>query len=173
MAFQPPDRTHFYKQYWAGLRLKSYYYGKKDEWSSLCPGNGSDAAACPIYPGTVDVTFGQNEAVSGGNLHEVLLRVDAYYPLWFNPALYAFFNAWVHLDRHHENPTQSPVILSPIASPPTDPSQVQYVSVSTPDRDYYRVGMGIDIVALINHFKADAQKNKAAVQNNSSTPTDK
>ena len=158
VAFQPPDRTHFYKQYWAGIRLKSYYYGQKGGWSNLCTGNGNDAGPCPIYPGTVDLTFGQNEAVSGGNLHKFLLRSDVYYPLPFNPIFYAFFNAWIHLDRHHENPNQAPVILSPVASPPTDTSQIQFISVPTPDRDYYRVGMGIDLVTLIHHFSQDKNK---------------
>ena len=162
VAFQPPDRTHFYKQYWVGLRLKSYYYGEKSGWSNLCSGNGNDAAACPIYPGTVDLTVGQNEAVSGGNLHKFLLRSDVYYPLPFNPAFYAFFNAWIHLNRHHENPNLTPVILSPVASPPTDTSQIQYISVLTPDRDYYRVGMGIDLVSLIQHFHQDKNTTPAA-----------
>ena len=167
VAFVPPDRTRFFKQYYAGFRLKSYYYGLDDSWTGLCKQQAtSDATSetkpkfCEIFPGTVDVMVGQNAAVSGGNLHGLILRTEVFYPLWFNPAFHLFFTGLLHMDRHHEVASELPVVLDP-ATGTIDPTKVQSVPLGTINRDFYRVGMGIDLVKLYDHYAKERQ-NKSA-----------
>jgi hypothetical protein len=163
VAFVPPDRSRFFKQYYAGFRLKSFYYGDatdgNNNWSGLCTDNSNQPIerACGIFPGTVDVGFGQNSAISGGNLHGWVLRTEVFYPLWFNPAFHLFFTGWLHLDRHHELASQLPVVLDP-ATGTINPSQVQSVPLGTVNRDFYRIGAGVDLLALYNHYHTAPKK---------------
>lgn len=159
VAFVPPDRTRFFRQYYAGIRLKSYYYGDatdgSNNWSGLCtdPSGKPIERPCGIFPGTVDIGFGQNSAISGGTLHGWVMRTEVFYPLWFNPAFHLFFDGYLHLDRHHQVASQLPVVLDP-ATGTINPAQVQAVPLGTINRDFYRVGAGIDLLALYNHYKA-------------------
>jgi hypothetical protein len=157
VAYVPPDRTRFYYQYYTGIRLKTYFFsdGSDSEYGGLCAGR-KDGDICPIFPGITEIGVGQNSAVSGGELRGWVLRTDANYALPFMPSLHLFFSSWIHLGGH--NVTTTPVILDN-TSPPVALTAlgVATVPVEASNRDYYRLGMGIDLVALIKKFSKPAQ----------------
>jgi len=150
VGFVPPDRTRFYYQDYLGFRLKSYYFKTKSasgEYSGLCDGRDR-GQLCPIFPGTFDVTFGQNAAYSGGVAHDWLVRTELFFPLPFSPYFHIYFTTWTHLTGH--NHSTLPLILDPAPTTTmlTTPG-VQLVQVPELNRDFYRIGMGIDLVQLL------------------------
>jgi hypothetical protein len=71
--FFTPDRSRFFRRYYAGLRLKTYFFSR--DVHSYCkpfesrPGDeGNCAAPYDIFPGIIDLTFGKDEAVTAGRL---------------------------------------------------------------------------------------------------------
>jgi hypothetical protein len=149
----PTDRTRFYDEYYAGFRLKTYYFKTKynqSEMSGLCDSK-QPGQLCPIFPGTFELGVGQNSAYTGGELRHWLLRTEAFYPLPFNPAFHVFFTAWIHLDGHNQN--SAPLLLDSAASSVTATSPgVQVIHLTALDRDYYRIGLGVDLVQIIKKY---------------------
>jgi hypothetical protein len=169
VAYIPADRSRFYPQYYAGVRLKTFYYqtGGKNaatEFGGLCADRQA-GEVCPVFPGTFDLGVGQNAAVSGGNLHGWVLRAEAFYPLPFAPAFHLYFTSLIHLGGHEFTSTSTPVILNP-TSPFVDLASpnVALVPVAAPNRDFYRLGVGVDLVQLLSELK---QKSKPQGGNNS------
>lgn len=167
VAFVPPDRTRFYSQYYGGFRLKTFFFktgGKDDEFGSLCE-DREVGDICPVFPGIFEVAVGQNASVSGGRLRGMVLRNEAFYPLPFAPSFHLFFTSWVHLGGH--NFTQAPVVLDN-TSPPVVLSTlgVTVLPNEVQNRDYYRLGLGVDLVNLISsvskHKQDDAATKKKA-----------
>jgi hypothetical protein len=148
VAFVPPDRTRFFGQYYGGFRLKTFYYqDKPNDTQSACQ-NRDLGELCPLYPGTFELGVGQNASVSGGKLRGWVLRSEGFYPLPFAPVFHVFYTAWVHVGGH--NVTTTPVVLdntSPVVSPSA--LGVMVLPIQTPNRDYYRLGVGMDLVNLI------------------------
>jgi hypothetical protein len=154
IAFVSGDRNRFFRQYYGGLRLKSYYVRHRpdnpdaDDVSAA----DSDEALDNIFPGILDVTFGQNEAVTGGELHGGVVRIDGIYPLPFisgdkKGSVYVFGSALMKL-RH-------PKILAPVILQPPDATvavpgaNVLLQQLPTQDADHYRIGVGVDLIRLI------------------------
>jgi|SRR5215510_3153866 len=69
-TFVPKDRDRFFRQYYAGFRLHSFFHNRHN---------------IPIqrFPAQFDLTVGQNEYVSGGHPRGAEFRIDAYFPLPF------------------------------------------------------------------------------------------
>ena len=63
-AFASQDRDRFFRQYYAGLRFKTFYV------------TGEKEAKRP--PSTLDILYGQNEAVTGGRVRGGILRIDGF-----------------------------------------------------------------------------------------------
>ena|SRR5205809_4920091 len=74
IAFIPPNRDRFFRQYFTGLRFKSFY--RQNE-------NGAKDKHGESFPGTLDVTAGQSELVTGGILRGLILKIEGFYPLPF------------------------------------------------------------------------------------------
>lgn len=153
VGFVPLDRTHFFYQEYVGIRFKTYYFKSRyaSEVGGLCP-TKRPGQVCPIFPGTYDVTVGQNSAYTGGALHGWLLRTEAFYPLPFNPAFHFFFTAWIHVTERNQNTT--PLILDTASSSTTlSTAGVQQVALAPLNRDFYRIGVGVDLVQFIKKLK--------------------
>jgi hypothetical protein len=139
VAFSTPDRSRFLRQYFGGVRFKTTYFGKNEE----TPKN--------IFPGMIDLTVGQNEAVTGGVLRGTVLTVDGVYPLPFLPAFHIFGSANVALGADHSlTPLQlQTATASGGGAIGFNDSSVFVQKVTLPNRDQYRIGVGLDIVALL------------------------
>jgi hypothetical protein len=148
LAFVPPSRTRFFLQDYGGLRWKTYYVkNKTGDLGGLCD-DRERGQVCPIFPGTFDVTVGQNSAYSAGEVRGILLRTEAFYPLPFYPMLHVFFSGWVHATGRNQNTT--PLVLNTADSSITvESSGVQTIVQPVINRDFYRLGMGLDLIQLI------------------------
>ncbi|RXS93816.1 hypothetical protein [Silvibacterium dinghuense] len=147
VAFIPDDRTRFYRHYEAGLRLK--LYGEDFEHSKL------------RYPGTLDVAFGQNEYVTGGKMHGLVLHMGGVIPFPLPipkfDALYAFgaldseLNGPMTSCTQNNTPCQQLILVPVPASSSITYLSPNVVNIPTaePNRDRYRFGFGIDILHLL------------------------
>src|SRR5262249_41114359 len=127
IAFVPSDRDRFFRTYFAGIRLKTYF--SEDDYKRP--------------PAMLDITFGQIEAVTGGRLRGGVFRIEGFYPLPINFTsdktgfLYLFGSANMKFSRTN---IQDPLILAPAPSTtPFPASNVVFITVPQLNRDYYRI----------------------------------
>lgn len=152
VAFVPSDRTHFYRDYEGGLRMKLY------------GGDYTGSQAQYRFPGMADVTIGQNEYVTGGRLHGAVLHIGGSMPVPAADGIYIFgaMDLGMNFKYNQENPQ---LLLTPVPSSagvtylsPT----VNTIPVSQPNRDRYRIGFGVNIFDIISAMKAKSAAAKAA-----------
>jgi hypothetical protein len=139
IAFVAPDRNRFFRQYYGGLRIKSYYVkeGAAKDWEELDE----------IFPGIIDITFGQNESITGGSLNGGVVRIDGIYPLPFARGVYAFGSVLMKLSKPKIPP---PIILQPPDTQPAFPADNVFIQQVPPrDADHYRFGVGIDLIKML------------------------
>jgi hypothetical protein len=137
IAFVSPERDRFFRQYFLGLRIKSYHFNAQGEPDQ--------------FPSMLDLTFGQNSAVTGGQLRHFVFGIDGSYQLPFK-GIYIFGST--NLKVGGAKTSKTPFVLDPV-----DASE--NIKLSNPDvvitsrqlnRDVYRLGLGVDLVEL---FKKD------------------
>jgi hypothetical protein len=134
IAFVPQEQDRFYRQYFAGFRVRSYH-GKQ-------------------FPSMFDVTFGQNSAVTEGKLRHFVLGFEGshHIPLLKN-AIYIFGSANLKVGGPKFRST--PFVLDPADATVklSDPTVV--ITSRQSNRDFYRLGFGIDLIEL---FKPSDKK---------------
>jgi len=163
IGFSNEDRSSFLLKWGAGIRIT-------DRW-------GADpkdkTTACHTSPGcarlTADITIGQDQAITGGQLRKFVLKTDAVIPI-LKTGAYFFGAADNRLER---NTTLSPLILSPVtlatntatstcsASSTTvcyPSSSVFILPYKQQNRDYYRIGIGIDAAKILTKLFPSAGK---------------
>jgi hypothetical protein len=150
VTFVPTDRTHFYRNYDAGLRLK--LYEPDTDHGGL------------RFPGFFDLTLGQNEYVTGGTFQKLVMHLAATFPLPLGKALdevYAFGSMDLGLSKMNSSGPQLQLIPAPAtAGALTSASPSVYtISTSQPNRDRYQLGFGIDILHFIQNPPGSKKKN--------------
>jgi hypothetical protein len=150
IGFVTPDRDRFLRQYFGGLRFKTYAYATKDKDGKDIPEHLED-----YFPAMLDVTFGQSEAVTGGRLRKFVVGIDGFYPLPFKDNdkrkfLYLFGSA--KFKAGGPKTFSTPFILDTAASSIsiTDP-KVFIADPTQSNRDVFRIGLGVDLIELFKH----------------------
>ncbi|HLM58655.1 MAG TPA: hypothetical protein VK422_21305 [Pyrinomonadaceae bacterium] len=165
IAFVSPDRQSFFRQYYAGIRLKTHFFedlgeAKKDQRYKVVN-----------RPGAVfDVTVGQNEAVTGGRLRGTVLRMEGFYPfpILDSSSLYLYGTGIFNLRRNPQ--ISDPLILATAPSTVTVPNpEVFIVTSPLSNRDYYRIGIGVNFIELFNKIRGGAGRSQAAPANQPTT----
>jgi len=143
IAFVSSDRDRFFRQYYGGFRLQTHYFDY-------------DNPNLPLkrYPATLDITYGQNEAVTGGRLRGGVFRLEGFYPLPYEGL--KFINLFgTALIKPARTQITDPLILEAAPSGTTVPANnVFLLTIPQINRDYYRVGVGIDFISLISKWRA-------------------
>jgi len=144
VGFVSPDRDRFFRRYEVGIRATKFFFDNQQK-EILGP------------PATVSVTFGQDESVTGGRLHGVVGRIEAFYPLslgnrskFCGSCIFLFGEAKMGLSRVNQ---VAPFILQP--APDTVHGYESNVAIfATPsNRDTYMIGAGIDAAKLLSSLK--------------------
>lgn len=146
ITFVSPDRDRFFRQFYAGIRAQGYYFDYKNSDIPL-----------KRYPATLDITYGMNESVTGGRLRGGVIRIEGFYPLPYEDL--SFVNLFgTALIKPTRTQISDPLILEPAPAGTTVPANnVLLVTVPQINRDYYRVGVGVDFVSLIRKLKTQNQ----------------
>jgi hypothetical protein len=155
VGFVPLERDRFFRQYYFGIRVKTHYCEDDD-----CNRFRNR------FPSIVDFAFGQNEAVTGGRFHQDdgkrawVVRLDAFYPLPIREAsfLYLYGTALMKVFDAKGTPGDIPLFLD------TAPGEIQitdtsvfvpssFAQPSRVNRDYYKIGIGVNLTDLFNRNK--------------------
>jgi hypothetical protein len=127
IAFVPLERDRFFRQYFMGLRIKSYHQEG--------------------FPSMLDVTFGQNSAVTGGQLRHFVLGIDGSYRLkLMDNAFYIFGSANLKVGGPKYSGT--PFILDPAETTVKLSDSNVVITSRQSNRDFYRIGFGVDLIGL-------------------------
>jgi len=174
VTFLTPERSRFFRKYYTGLRFKTFFFNEdvpgecwdsktgKEEWRKRHP-HATCSAPYNIFPGTFDITIGQDESVTGGSAHGLVWRMDAVYPLHFLPSLHVFGSVYGTFQKNQNSrPFQ---LVQPGPNDTLNDSNTLRFLVPIQNRDYYRIGLGVDLVQL---FK----KNDAGQPDTALTPKD-
>lgn len=138
LAFTTPDRAQFYRQWMAGFRISTFDLKN--------PGNP---------PATYTATVGQDELVTAGMMRSAVVRFDVFYPLPVNQGglnfIYLFGTATLRAGP--ALPGTTPLFLDPTQPGVTASTPGTAVLVSNGNRDYYRIGIGVDLVNALRQLK--------------------
>jgi hypothetical protein len=149
VAFLPQSSDRFERQWQGGVRLYTFY---------------NNNANGPVKPATVEFSIGQNEFVTNGHLTGLVGHVAATYPFTFttgSSAVTVYF--FGEATTAYTHATYAPAIpLAPALSngspvPLTDPS-VYTITVPSNHRDTYRIGVGMDLITVVNSLFKSSQK---------------
>jgi hypothetical protein len=165
ITFFTPNRSRFFRRYMVGLRLKSFYFNKDVKADCyLDPGRDDQRGDCEapydIFPGTIDLTFGKDEAVTAGHLKDWLFRIDAVYPLPFYQGFHAFASVYTALTRNRVDPPFSPFATNTPMTGMNNDANTFRVPLMPLSRDYFRVGVGVDLIQLFKKKDAGGQPNQ-------------
>jgi len=100
----------------------------------------------------LDLTIGQNEAVTGGVLTHAILRSEAYWKLtsWSNqkrePDIYLMLSGLYKIGKAH---SENPLILTPSPGTTVPGANVAIVPSPVSNRDIVRVGIAVDFGCTI------------------------
>lgn len=143
IAFLPRERSRFNWQYYTGFRIKTHFF--KPEADLTKP------EKLAKFPGIFDITFGQNEAITGGGLNGGVLRFDGFYPVEFIRGMHIFGTIMLSTRRP---PTLDSIVLgSPVEMKFTDPGvHIEHIT-PYPHKDYFRLGIGVDLLKLLGGDK--------------------
>jgi hypothetical protein len=151
VAFSNQDRSNFLLKYGGGFRT-SYPFA--------CTG-GTTATPCSSSYGVLDLTFGQDESVTGGVLRSVVFKMDGVLPIpTGNSAwLYVFGSVYLRLNRNQNN---SPLILNTATGVTIPSPTVIVLPLLQPNRDYFRLGVGINLSQIFCKLSTSTCPNKSS-----------
>jgi len=153
ISFFTPERTRFFRRYYGGFRLKTYFFSL--DVKGECDPKRKDRCDAPydIFPGIIDVTVGKDEAVTEGKLSHLLFRVEGVYPLPFVPGFHIFGSIYTAFrGNSQQQPFNTFTVNSPTNGAANDANTFRF-SLAPLDRDYFRVGVGVDLIQLLKHGK--------------------
>ncbi|HEV2711396.1 MAG TPA: hypothetical protein VGU67_14360 [Edaphobacter sp.] len=134
IAFANQDRTNFLFKWGAGIRTQA---------AVSCTTNRVD---CIKALALLDVTVGQDATVTRGLVRHFLAKADGLLPIptGNNTAyLYLFGSVYTRFTR---NRNSAPLILAAETAQPSLPSpSVIVLPLVQPDRDYFRLGVGLNL----------------------------
>jgi hypothetical protein len=154
-AFVFPNRSRFYRDYYGGFRIRTFYFSGRCQTQP----NGRAAGACRsanVYPGTFDLRLGQDETVTGGFLRGVVLTLTGSYPLPGTDGTVRIFGS-SYLRLHKNANTTALVMVASQSFTSLDDPSVVVQQIKPSDQDYYRLGIGVDLVPLIHKWYTASQ----------------
>lgn len=118
-----------------------------------------------LFPGIIDLSFGKDEAVTGGHFNKWLFRVEASYPLPFVKGLHVFGSVYTGGKNQQKPPFNALTIQSPNNNS-DNPIQSDATTFRFPtqplSRDYFRLGVGVDLIQLFKKSSNGGQPAKGS-----------
>jgi hypothetical protein len=151
LEYAAPGQPNFFPKYFAGLRTVTRFPGATG--LKRCDENN------PCERGYADFMLGQDASVTGGTFRHLVATVDSIYPLPMPPVNFLYLFGSVS-ERFHRLPSsQSPLVLQLPASsgqnspPPAPNPAVLVLPLTQPDRDFYRIGIGVSLNQIFTALK--------------------
>jgi|GEM_PF-1915399 len=151
IAFVPPDRDRFLRHYFGGFRFRTYQYEKGADYKTDEPRD--------TFPAMLDVTFGQDEAVTGGRLHKFVVNLDGFLPLpWPKASSLLYLFGTAKFIAGGRKTIKTPYILDTAESSIQLTNDKVFITNQTSNRDYYRIGFGVDLIELFKFAKKSGEQ---------------
>jgi hypothetical protein len=150
LEYSVPDQPNFYPKYFLGLRTTERFAGSTEK--PVCDKDN------PCERGYVDFSLGQDSSVSGGSLKHLVFNVDSIYPLKVPNVNFLYLFGSVSKRLHNLPGNQSPLVLQ-AGTVPTSPSPnpaYLVVPMTQPDRDFYRIGIGVSLCKIFTALTNDS-----------------
>lgn len=135
VAFVNNDRDRFFNQLYGGFRVQTFFFNRHN-------------VPMQRFPAQLDIQFGLNSFVTGGRLRQGVLRLDGYYPLPYDNLKFINLFATAIIRPAHAK-IETPLILNENQTFDVPGPKVAIIPISQFNRDYYRVGVGIDFISFI------------------------
>jgi len=159
VAYTQQKRSGFLAKYGAGVRFSQVSLPK--------------TAGPSPYAGMLDATLGQDDTITGGKLHKLVFRLDGQYPIplgTLSSYLYIFGSSSIKIAPNKDLPTINLGVVQ--SNVPTIPNpQVLVLPTQQPDRDFYRLGVGLnlmDVFCKVFNTPCNSQQSQTATA--ASTP---
>lgn len=178
--FVTPDRSRFFRRFYAGFRLKTFFFSKniRAECDPPLPAGESCDAPYDIFPGVLDFSVGKDEAVTGGHMTTWLFRTEAVYPLPFYQGIHVFGSVYTAMSRHQTMPLASDQPFNNYTIQAPSPGSNNDLNTNRFDlrplsRDYFRIGIGVDLIQVFKKAAKGGQPtdNAPAPQSQKQTGT--
>ncbi len=140
VALVPPSRDKFFRQYYLGFRLKSHFKPKIPETGRR------------RFPATFDVVYGIKDTTD--KISKGFFKLECFYPIKVSNKLSNILNIYIFGSiLLKSTPTKFSDHLYLESAPegttyPDPNNKVLKITVPEQNRDYYRVGIGVDIINL-------------------------
>ena len=159
MAFSNQDRSGFLLKYGGGFRTTNTLNGGCSGKTNCTPSNG-----------VLDLTFGQDEAATRGMLRHVVFKLDGMIPIPTGNAsfVYLFGSAYIRIAKNQD---YSPLILQTASGVTIPSSTVIVLPLQQPDRDFYRLGVGLNLNQVFCKMFNTTCPSKTSTPAGGSTPT--
>jgi hypothetical protein len=114
------------------------------------------------FPSLLDLTFGQNEYVTGGSMRGFVVHVGGSTPIAHFPGVYLSGSADLVVARSQNGPNF--LLQSAPSTVTINDASVAQLYVQQPNRDRYRVGIGLDIITVLSklHNSSDSSSKTGA-----------
>jgi hypothetical protein len=161
IAFSNQDRSSFLRKYGAGFRSVYPFPCKSDSISAATGGS----SACATAYGTLDLGIAQDESITGGKLRGWVFKTDGVLPIptgnvsW----LYLFGSVYIRFSRNVNN---SPLILQTATGVTIPAPSVIVLPLLQPNRDYYRLGVGLNINQIFCKLSGSTCPSKSSTTTN-------
>ncbi len=145
VAFRDAKETRFLRQYYGGLRFKTY----RDDGSQ--------------FPATLDILAGFQAPMLEGEKKRWVFRIDGFLPMKLSKNFPAYFFCSIVLNTKKGNLEQALIMPDAPDSTKVTDSNVLLIDVTGnnrvySDKDYYRIGVGIDLGSLLLTKDKDKKK---------------
>lgn len=148
IAFVQSERSRFYRQYYGGVRLKTYFKPEVVIQKDTRDGGNVSRTVQTRFPAMLDVLFGYNESITPDGPWRGVIRLEGFMPLrvshWATVYLFGTL-----LLKTTPTEVRTPLFLEP--APPNTPfpaANILYLSNPQVNRDFYRIGIGVDLTGF-------------------------
>ena len=149
IAFANQDRSSFLFKWGAGVRLVG---------TQTCTG---DRASCLPALAMLDATIGQDASVTRGLVRHFVAKADGVLPIAATKNfVYLFGSIYSRLERNQNYPS---LILAAETNKPTLPNaSVVVLPLQQPDRDFFRIGVGLNLSQVFSKFSGSSTDSPTA-----------
>lgn len=164
IGFASLDRHNFLSKYMVGWR----YIFRRHQNDLDCGVWDPDAGTAPCTIGTLDASIGSDASITRGvmRFNRPIFKIDGVMPMpiaggsW----LYAFGSFSVRFKRPYDDRQDVPLVLQTASltalegtgSTAVPNTHTVVLPFEQPDRDFYRIGFGLDLICLVGKFAGGA-----------------
>jgi hypothetical protein len=153
LEYAAPDQPNFFPKYAFGLRFINRWPGTSANFKQCSSDNQCER-------GYVDFTLGQNASLTGGSLQHMILNIDSIYPITLSKPSFLYLFGSISRRFGALPPYVPPLVLATGTISTTPAASTLILPLTQPDRDFYRIGAGINLNEIFSALKPKSSTDK-------------